>query len=243
MRPTSVIRAAPALLLFAAILVPWAGAAGDEPFCVEGFVCPETVACLPGVYCQATPCDPANDCRARGGAGETCEQNATIGGETCAFRISLAGGAGGRNVAVPGTYLVPGAPVPGTSVPTPGSSAEVEADLTRGFVHDQNLPNDWLSHAVRVRLVAAGLDLGETGVGIYQSSITAPGGEDNETRMQESHVFTSARLVLRHEGPVARTSASLGVLLLDAAPEDCDARAGQNEDVRARCSSTLPALP
>lgn len=225
-----------ALAAFAA--PPTAGAVEGvtgQPFCGFNVACVPTIVCVDGVYCQGSLCDPATECTVRTHADDRCRYNATIDGETCVTRSGVGVDAGGRAIPVPGVYVIPGASIPPQRVEVPESTAEVQLDLTRGFVHDENLPNDWISHALRVRLVVAEIDTGETTVGIYQSTIDTTGGDD------EMHTFTHGAFSVRHDGPAGRASASGGIVLLDGTIEECDVRAGQGEAATLACDNLFPS--
>lgn len=224
--------AAAALAVLTLASAPFAfaqeGVVGDS-VCYEGIGCAPTTACVPGVYCQATTCDPATDCRGGATIEDSCRVNVTIDGQTCARRVTFDAEGGGRDVPLPGSYVIPGRPVPGGSVGTPGASIDGSADLTNGFVHGHNLPNDWISHAARLHVVVAGIDLGETSIGIYQSSIDTSDGSG-------SQVFTHGVVSARHEGPTTRAGGSVGLVLLDGTPEDCFVRAGPSNDAEVTCA-------
>lgn len=222
-----------------ALAAPLAGAVetySGEPFCFEGIAgCLPTIVCVEGIFCQATPCDPLNDCDTWAYAEESCRVNETIAGETCASRLGGGVLVGGRNVAIPGNAIVPGSPIPPASVDVPEAGVAVDLDLTRGFVHEHNLPNDWISHAIRVRATVADLDLGDTSVGVYQSTIDT----SNETEM---HSFTHASVRARHDSGIAFTTATIGLSALDASLEECYARGGQANDVDLSCRDTMDLL-
>lgn len=213
----------------------------DDQACVDAAGCVPSTICVPGALCQATPCDPANTCTARFGVEDSCRVNLTIDGETCGTGAHVGGAFGGRNIAIPGTYVLPGRPIPDSSIDVPVTRLEAEADLTRGFVHGLHLPNDWISHGARVRATLLGMDLGETGASVYQSSIDVPAEEDEQGNASdnETHTFTRGIATIRHESNAAQVGASGGFLLLDGALESCFARAGPRDDVETTCADIL----
>lgn len=227
------------LLALAALAAPpGAGAVGGvtgQPLCGFNLACVPTIVCLDGVYCQGSPCDPATECTVRTHADDQCRYNATIDGETCVTRIGLGADAGGRAIPLPGVYAIPGASIPPQSVEVPESTVELQVDLTRGFVHDENLPNDWISHALRLRLAVADVDMGETTLGVYQSTIDTTGGDD------EMHTFTHGAFSVRHEGPAGRTTASGGLVLLDGSIEACELRVGDGAEPTLTCTNFFPS--
>jgi hypothetical protein len=205
---------------------PGVGAAdnlfGDAQCLDDGFCLPTTV-CLEGIYCQATTCDPATDCRASATtSGPLCNFNETIDGETCVSTTDVGASLGGRNLAPASTEV-------------PETSVALGVETSQGFVHGQNLPNDWVSNAASVHVVAVGADLGTTTVTAYQSSIDTSGAGS------DPHMFTRGVVGVRHDGPAGVLSASAGIILLDSVPEDCFARARGAAELDLGCRS-VPVL-
>lgn len=207
------------------------GATG-KPLCVRELPCAPTVLCVPGIYCQATPCDPATDCRAYAAEEDRCVVDATIDGQTCAKHAAAGARVGGRNTVVPGTYVVPGMPIGSTSVYVPATGADISLAITKGFVHGEHLPNDWTSAAASVRLLVAGHDFGETGAGAYQSTIDTRSGSPTGT-------FTTAALSARHDGPAGGAAVGAGMTLLDGGLEDCYAYEGERDHDALTCQRVL----
>lgn len=197
----------------ALLLAPFALA--SDPFaprvCDAALGCVGPGPCVADVYCQATLCDPALECKGSFDADLTCGTNATYAGETCQRRVTV-GGAAGRSATVP---------VVGETRPAPVGAGVV---LTDGNVTGRNLPNAWLSHAAYVSLPGAG----ETSVTVYRSVIGVDGSPDDVDLFlfpQEDHTFTEVGLAVRHGSPGAgRADLVVGLVLLDLAPEGCFVR-------------------
>lgn len=208
----------------------------DDETCIDALACVPSTVCVPGVVCQVSPCDPVNECAAGARYSEWCEVNQTIDGQTCSEGVDATAEAGGRNVVLPGTYVIPGRPVPGVSVDVPETRLDAEVNLTRGYVHDRNLSNEWRSDAFRVSLVLLGEDFGETGASVYRSTIQAPGGDD------EMHEYEHGTVSVRHESANARGGAAAGFVLLDGALESCFVRAGPAADFETSCRELYETL-
>lgn len=201
------LQAAAGLLL---LLTPFAGA--SDPFaprvCDAAAGCVGPGACVPGVFCQATVCDPALECEGSLVAETQCGANETSVGETCQRRVGF-GAAVGRSLS---------APVVGAVQPVPVGAAVV---LTDGNVTGRDLPNAWLSHSAHVSAPVAG----DTSLTVYRSVITVDGARDDVDTFlfpEADHTFSELGVAARHSsGTLGRADVVVGLVLLDLKPEGC----------------------
>lgn len=220
-------------VILAAALPPTGVALGDifgDPDCEEGVGCSPATLCVEGYYCQADACDPATRCDARSWLEDECAYNETHQGQTCALRARATFEIGGRRTPVPGIYLVPGLPVPGSSVRVPHSEAGVGADWSRGFFYGEGVTNEWVSGVASVRLQVLDVDLGQTSAAVYQSTINTP-----ENATDPEHLFVWGVGTIHHDGPLSSAGASVGGLLMDGQPEECFLRLGPRSTIEVTC--------
>lgn len=195
------------------LLAPFAGA--SDPFaprvCDAAVGCVGPGACVTGVFCQATVCDPALECEGVLLADLTCGTNASYVGETCQRRV-VVGAAAGRTGS---------APVVGETRPVPVGAGVV---LTDGNVTGQNLPNAWLSHSAFVAAPGAG----ESSVSVYRSVISVDGSREDVDAFlfpEEDHTFSEVGFTVRHRSEAVGTAdVTVGFVLLDLYPEGCFVR-------------------